>query len=44
MQLRVEDYVARLPGTRVQGSLLPNDQRQHRTVHIQKDALPYALC
>ena len=26
------------------GILLPNDQRQHRTLHIQKDVLPYALC
>ena len=24
--------------------LLPNNQRQHRTLHIQKDALLYALC
>jgi len=24
--------------------LLPNDQRQHRTLHIQKDVLPDALC
>ena len=24
--------------------LLPNNQRQHRTLHIQKDELPYALC
>ena len=24
--------------------LLPNHQRQHRTLHIQKDVLPYALC
>ena len=23
---------------------LPNKQRQHRTVHIQKDVLPYAWC
>ena len=26
------------------GVLLPNNQRQHRTLHIQKDVLPYALC
>jgi len=26
------------------GVLLPNYQRQHRTLHIQKDVLPYALC
>ena len=26
------------------GNLLPNNQRQHRTLHIQKDVLPYALC
>ena len=24
--------------------LLPNNQRQHRTLHIQKKVLPYALC
>ena len=24
------------------GILLPNNQRQHRTLHIQKDVLPYA--
>ena len=24
--------------------VLPNNQRQHRTLHIQKDVLPYALC
>ena len=24
--------------------LLPNNQRQHRTLHVQKDVLPYALC
>ena len=23
---------------------LQNNQRQHRTLHIQKDVLPYALC
>ena len=26
------------------GILLPNNQRQHRTLHVQKDVLPYALC
>jgi len=26
------------------GILLPNNQRQHRTLHIQKGMLPYALC
>ena len=26
------------------GMLLPNNQRQHHTVHLQKDVLPYALC
>ena len=25
------------------GILFPNNQRQHRTLHIQKDVLPYAL-
>ena len=24
--------------------LLPNNQRQHRTLHFPKDVLPYALC
>ena len=24
--------------------LLPSNQRQHRTLHIQKDVLPYTLC
>ena len=24
--------------------LLPNSQRQHRTLQIQKDVLPYMLC
>ena len=23
---------------------MPNNLRQHRTLHIQKDVLPYALC
>ena len=26
------------------GILLPRNQRQHRTLHIQKHMLPYALC
>ena len=26
------------------GILLPNNQRQHRTLHIQKYVLPYAWC
>ena len=26
------------------GILLPNNQRQHRTLHVQTDVLPYALC
>jgi hypothetical protein len=26
------------------GILLPNNQRQRRTSHIQKDVPPYALC
>ena len=26
------------------GILLPINQRQHRTLHIQKDVLPCALC
>ena len=26
------------------GILLPNKQRHHRTLHIQKDVLPKALC
>ena len=24
--------------------LLPNNEHQHRTLHIQKDVLPYAVC
>ena len=24
--------------------LLPNNQRQHRTLHVRKDVLPYVLC
>jgi len=30
--------------TREIGILLLNNQRQHRTLHIQKDVLPYAFC
>ena len=30
--------------TREMGILLPNNQRQHRTLQIQKDELPYAVC
>jgi hypothetical protein len=26
------------------GILLPNNRRQHRTLHIEKDVLPYAFC
>ena len=26
------------------GILLPNNQRKHRTLHIQEDVLPHALC
>jgi len=26
------------------GILLPNNKRQHRTLHIQEDVLPCALC
>ena len=26
------------------GTLLPNNQRQHRTLHIQEEVLPNALC
>jgi len=26
------------------GILLPGNQRQHRTLLIQKDVLPYTLC
>jgi len=29
---------------RENGIVLPNNQRQHRTLHIQKDVLPYAVC
>ena len=30
--------------TRENVILLPNNQRQHRTLHIQEDVMPYALC
>jgi len=33
----------RPPVTREIGILLPNNQRQPRTLHIQQDVLPYAL-
>jgi hypothetical protein len=26
------------------GIFLPNNQRQHRTLHIQMNVLPYAMC
>ena len=26
------------------GVVLPNNQRQHRTLHMQKDVLPYTSC
>ena len=26
------------------GNLLPSNQRQHRSLHVEKDVLPYALC
>ena len=26
------------------GIVLPNNQRQHRNLHIQKDVLSYAVC
>ena len=46
----VKSYLGR--STREIGILLPNNQHQHRTLHIQKDVLPhiqkdvlpYALC
>jgi len=45
------DLVPRRADLRQNGSncrkiwiLLPNNQRQHRSLHIQKDVLPYALC
>ena len=31
-------------GCREIGFSLPNKQRQHRTLHTQKDLLPYAVC
>ena len=38
-------HLNKLSGQRREiGILLPNNQRQHRTLHIQKDVLPYALC
>jgi len=36
--------MSKTPMQREIGILLPNNQRQHRTLHIQKDVLPYALC
>jgi len=30
--------------TGLMGIFLPNKQRQHFSLHIQKDVLPYALC
>ena len=30
--------------TRKIGIFLPNNQRQHRSLHVQEDVLPYALC
>jgi len=33
-----------LVSSREIGILLPNSQRQHRTLHIQKDVLQKALC
>jgi len=33
-----------LTPTREIGILLPNNQRQHRTLRIQKNVLPSALC
>ena len=32
------------PAERETVILLPNDQRQHRILHMQKNVLPYALC
>ena len=29
---------------RESGILLPDNQRQHRTLHIHQDVLPYAVC
>jgi len=34
---------AQLPDREI-GISLPENQRQHRTLHIQDDVLPYALC
>ena len=36
--------ISRAATAREIGILLPNNQRQHRTLHIQEDVLPYALC
>ena len=32
------------PAHRETGMVLPNNQRQHRTLNIQEAVLPYALC
>jgi len=42
---RLGQPLNRLVGTSEEiGIFWPNNQRQHRTLHIQKDVLPYALC
>ena len=36
--------VSKVAGVSEIGNLLSNNQRQHRTLRIQKDVLPCALC
>ena len=38
----LQDFIATAFGEEI-GTLLPNNQRQHRTLHIQKDVLPHTL-
>ena len=41
----LKDFARKVPPSGLEiGILLPNNQRQHRTLYIQKDVLPCALC
>ena len=41
---RVSNFGYQVWGIKEIDILLPSNQRQHRALHIQKDALPYAWC
>ena len=41
---RARETAARITRRVEIGVLLPNNQRQHRTLHVQKDVLPFTLC